>query len=259
MGFLDKLKFSRLKEGLEKTRDDVMTKINRVVKAKRKIDDELLDEIEEILILGDVGINTTSGIIDRIRERVKRERYEDALELQGLLKDEVANLFKGETVETDGTSIQIPAGHKPYVIMVVGVNGVGKTTTIGKLAYNYKSSGKKVVIGAADTFRAAANEQLEIWAERANVEIIKQRHGADPAAVAYDTLQSALAKDSDVVIVDTAGRLHTKANLMEELKKVYHGILAIRKSTCKFSVIARSISTIQAGSTRWKWRGLAIG
>ena len=220
MGFLDKLKLSRLKDGLAKTRDSVMTKVARVIKAKRKIDDQLLDEIEEILILGDVGVQTTSRIVDNLRDRVKRERYEDAAELMRLLREEVAALFTENDLSTDGISIRLPDGVRPVVIMVVGVNGVGKTTTIGKLAYNYRSSGYNVVIGAADTFRAAANEQLEVWARRADVDIIQQKHGADPAAVAYDTLQSALSKNADVVIIDTAGRLHTKTNLMEELRKI---------------------------------------
>jgi fused signal recognition particle receptor len=220
MGFLDKLKLTRLKEGLTKTRDDVMRTISRVIKAKRKIDDALIDEIEEIMIRGDVGVTTTSTIIDNLRARVKAERYEDASELGRLLREEVARLFQGGDVRTDGLSIEIPAGIRPFVIMIVGVNGVGKTTTIGKLAYNFRSSGRKVVIGAADTFRAAANEQLDIWAQRAGVDIVKQHHGSDPAAVAYDTLQSAIAKSADVVIIDTAGRLHTKTNLMEELRKI---------------------------------------
>jgi fused signal recognition particle receptor len=220
MGFLDKLKLTRLKEGLTKTRDDVIRTISRVIKAKRKIDDALLDEIEEIMIRGDVGVNTTATIIDNLRARVKAERYEDSTELGRLLREEVARLFQGGEVRTDGNSIEIPAGARPYVIMIVGVNGVGKTTTIGKLAHNYRTSGKKVIIGAADTFRAAANEQLDIWAQRAGVDIVKQQHGSDPAAVAYDTLQSALARQADVVIIDTAGRLHTKSNLMEELRKI---------------------------------------
>jgi fused signal recognition particle receptor len=231
MGFLDTFKLSRLKDGLSKTRDNVIQKVTRVINASRKIDDALLDEIEEILILGDVGVSTTSKIIDQLRERVKRERYEDASELQRLLQEEIAGLFQGETVETDGTSISVPEGSKPYVIMVVGVNGVGKTTTIGKLAYNYRMSGKKVVIGAADTFRAAANEQLEIWAQRAEVDIIQQQHGSDPAAVAFDTLQSAISKNADVVIIDTAGRLHTKVNLMEELKKIKRVMSKLKDDT----------------------------
>lgn len=220
MGFLDKLKYSRLKEGLTRTRESVMGKVTRVIKAKRKIDDELLDEIEEVLILGDVGVATTSRIIDNLRERVRRERYEDASELHRLLREEISALFQGHEIQTDGVAIEIPRGVSPYVIMVVGVNGVGKTTTIGKLAYNYRMSGKSVIIGAADTFRAAANEQLEVWAQRAGVDIIQQKHGSDPAAVAFDTLQSARTRKSDVVIIDTAGRLHTKSNLMEELKKI---------------------------------------
>lgn len=220
MGFLDKLKFSRLKDGLAKTRDNIIEKVARVIKAKRKIDDALLDEIEEILITGDVGVTTTSLIIDRVKERVRKERYEDSDELLRLLREEVSALFVGEKVQTDGIAIEIPSNINPYVIMIVGVNGVGKTTTIGKLAYNYRTSGKKVVIGAADTFRAAANEQLEIWAQRAGVDIIKQKHGSDPASVAFDTLKSALSKNTEVVIIDTAGRLHTKTNLMEELKKI---------------------------------------
>jgi fused signal recognition particle receptor len=220
MGFLDKLKLTRLVDGLAKTRDSVMAKVARVIRAKRRIDDELIDEIEEILILGDVGVATTTKIIDALRERVRRERYEDASELQRLLREEVAALIAQHDVQTDGISLRIPDGKRPYVIMVVGVNGVGKTTTIGKLAHNYRVSGLHVVIGAADTFRAAANEQLEIWARRAGVDIVQQQHGSDPAAVAYDTLQSALARGADVVIIDTAGRLHTKTNLMEELKKI---------------------------------------
>ncbi|MBN1447020.1 MAG: signal recognition particle-docking protein FtsY [Bacteroidetes bacterium] len=220
MGFLDKLKFSRLKEGLTKTRESIIGKVTRVITAKRKIDDELLDDIEEVLILGDVGVTTTGRIIEGLRERVRRERYEDASELHRLLREEVSKLFRHHDIRTDGMTIEIPQGLSPYVIMVVGVNGVGKTTTIGKLAYNYRTAGRKVIIGAADTFRAAANEQLEVWASRAEVDIIQQQHGSDPAAVAYDTVQSALSRKADVVIIDTAGRLHTKLNLMEELKKI---------------------------------------
>ena len=221
MGFLDKFKFSRLKESLAKTRDNIIEKVTRVIRAKRKIDDALIDEIEEILLTGDVGVATTTLIIERVRERVKRDRYEDSEELLRLLREEVTALFRGEKILTDGIAIEIPKGvTPPYVIMIVGVNGVGKTTTIGKLAYNYRASGKNVIIGAADTFRAAANEQLEIWAKRAGVDIITQQHGSDPASVAFDTLKSAISKNADVVIIDTAGRLHTKSNLMEELKKI---------------------------------------
>jgi fused signal recognition particle receptor len=219
MGFFDKFKFSRLKEGLAKTRESLMGKVQKVLLGKSKIDDEVIDNLEEVLLSGDVGVATTTTIIDRVRARVKKDHYENPAELDTLLRDEIQNLFSnGQSEQQDPLSL--PSTYKPHVIMIVGVNGVGKTTTIGKLAYNYKSSGKNVVIAAADTFRAAANEQLEIWAQRAGVEIIQQRHGADPAAVAYDALNAALARQTDVMIIDTAGRLHTKINLMEELKKI---------------------------------------
>lgn len=219
MGFLDKFKFSRLKEGLAKTRESLMGKVQKVLLGKSKIDDEVIDNLEEVLLSGDVGVATATTIIDRVRARVKKDHYEDPAELDTLLRDEIQNLFaNGQSEQED--PLRLPSTHRPHVIMVVGVNGVGKTTTIGKLAYNYKSSGNNVVIAAADTFRAAANEQLEIWSQRAGVEIIQQRHGADPAAVAYDALNAALARHTDVMIIDTAGRLHTKINLMEELKKI---------------------------------------
>ncbi len=219
MGFLDKFKFSRLKEGLAKTRESLVGKVQKMLLGKSKIDDEVIDDLEEILLSGDVGVTTTTLIIDRIRARVKKEKYENPSELDTLLRDEIQSLFSNGEVEHSDL-FMLPSTHRPHVVMIVGVNGVGKTTTIGKLAYNYKSSGKNVVIAAADTFRAAANEQLEIWAQRAGVEIIQQGHGADPAAVAYDALNATLSRQSDVMIVDTAGRLHTKVNLMEELKKI---------------------------------------
>ncbi len=219
MGFLDKFKLSRLKEGLAKTRENLMGKVHRLLVGKTVIDDTLLDNLEEILISGDVGVTTTSAIITNIRDRVKKERYENPEELDRLLRDEIQKLLvNGSSNEND--PFALPVEHRPHVIMIVGVNGVGKTTTIGKLSYNYRTAGKKVVIAAADTFRAAANEQLEIWAQRAQVEIIQQGHGADPAAVAYDALTSAMASKADIMIIDTAGRLHTKVNLMEELKKI---------------------------------------
>ncbi len=219
MGFFDKFKFSRLKEGLSKTRENLVTKVQKLLTSKSKIDDELLENLEEILLLGDVGVTTTSKIIQDIKERVKKDKYENPAQLDGLLRDEIQKMFlNGLSSATD--PFYIPQNQKPHVIMVVGVNGVGKTTTIGKLAYNYRTSGKKVLIAAADTFRAAANEQLEIWANRAGVEIIQQAHGADPAAVTFDSLKSAMARQVDVMIIDTAGRLHTKVNLMEELKKI---------------------------------------
>lgn len=219
MGFFDAFKFSRLKEGLAKTRDNLIGKVQKILTAKSKIDEEVLENLEEALIAGDVGVATTMTIIERIKERVKKEKYEDSSQLDGLLRDEIQKLFVNGFQEQSDPFF-IPPTHKPHVIMIVGVNGVGKTTTIGKLAYNYKTAGKSVLIAAADTFRAAANEQLEIWAKRAGVDIIQQAQGADPAAVAFDSLKSAMSKNVDVMIIDTAGRLHTKINLMEELKKI---------------------------------------
>lgn len=219
MGFFDSFKLSRLKEGLAKTRETLTAKVNRLIFAKGKIDDDFLFQLEEILISGDVGVDTSHAIIENIKRRAKEKKYESLDELNTLVHSEIANsILAGKTNGED--PFTLPPHTKPYVIMVVGVNGVGKTTTIGKLAYNFKTTGKKVLIGAADTFRAAANEQLEIWAKRADVEIIQQLHGSDPAAVAYDTVKAAQSRGADVVIIDTAGRLHTKTNLMEELKKI---------------------------------------
>ena len=219
MGFLDAFKFSRLKAGLAKTRENLIGKVQHILSSKSKIDDELIDHLEEVLIGGDVGVSTTGEIIQRIKERVKKDRYENPQELDGLLRDEIQNVFLNGASGSDDP-FAITAQHKPHVIMIVGVNGVGKTTTVGKLAYDYRMAGKKVLIAAADTFRAAANEQLEILAHRAGVEIVQQVQGADPGAVAFDALKSAVARQVDVMIIDTAGRLHTKVNLMEELKKV---------------------------------------
>ncbi len=220
MGFFDTLKFERLKEGLTKTRDNIFGKVQRLVTAKSKIDDEMIDKLEEILITADVGVNTSMKIIERIKTRVREEKYEDSNELDRLLHDEIRNALGEGNQMNRNDYFSIPTGIKPFVILIVGVNGVGKTTTIGKLAYNYRTAKKNVIIAAADTFRAAANEQLEIWAQRASVDIIQQAHGADPAAVAYDSLNAAKARGADVVIIDTAGRLHTKTPLMEELKKI---------------------------------------
>jgi len=219
VGFLDAFKFSRLKEGLTKTRETLVAKVNRLIFAKGKIDDEFLEQLEEILITGDVGVDASHRIIESIKRRTKEKKYETQEELNELVRAEITAALV--TTSSNGTDpFEFPPHTKPYVIMVVGVNGVGKTTTIGKLAFNYKSAGKNVIIGAADTFRAAANEQLEIWAHRAGVQIVQQLHGSDPAAVAFDTVKAAQARGADVVIVDTAGRLHTKTNLMEELKKI---------------------------------------
>jgi fused signal recognition particle receptor len=220
MGMFDSLKFSRLKEGLAKTREAVVSKISRLIVAKGKVDDSFLRQLEEILIGADVGVGTTQNILMFIKEKAKDQRYENADELNRIVSETIASVLVGEAGNGEIDPYASVAKEKPHSIMVVGVNGVGKTTTIGKLAYNYRNAGKKVFIGAADTFRAAANEQLEIWAKRANVQIIQQMKGADPAAVAFDTLQSAVSHDADVVIIDTAGRLHTKVNLMEELKKI---------------------------------------
>jgi fused signal recognition particle receptor len=218
MGFLDRLGFAKLKEGLSKTREGLFGKVTRLVSTSATIDDNLLDQLEEILIGADVGVDTTTDIITSIRNRVREERYANPDELNTLLRDEIARQFSnGLDVQED--PLEVPAS-TPFVIMVVGINGVGKTTTIGKLAHNYVQGGRKVVIAAADTFRAAANVQLEIWAQRAGAQIIRQKHGADPAAVAFDAVNSASAQGADVVIIDTAGRLHTKVNLMEELKKI---------------------------------------
>jgi fused signal recognition particle receptor len=211
--------FLKFKSGLAKTRDSLFGKVRQITASKTKIDDELLGQIEDILIAGDVGVETTDSLISRLKDRVKKEKYQDTSQIYSLLKDETAALLHCGNGETASLT-QIPENIRPYVILVVGVNGVGKTTTIGKLAFRYRQAGYKVIIGAADTFRAAANEQLEVWAKRADVDIIQQSHGADPAAVAFDALNSAISRQVDVVIIDTAGRLHTKKNLMEELRKI---------------------------------------
>jgi len=218
-GGFNKAKKENLDKGLAKTKENVFKKMTRAVVGKSKVDDDVLDQLEEILISSDVGVDTTIRIIERIEARVARDRYVDTSELNNILREEIAALL-GENEYNEVGDFDLPADKKPYVIMVVGVNGVGKTTTIGKLAHKFKSAGKKVVLGAADTFRAAAIEQLEIWAERVDVPLIKQKMGSDPASVAYDALASAKSKDADVVIVDTAGRLHNKVNLMNELSKV---------------------------------------
>ncbi|HVZ40694.1 MAG TPA: signal recognition particle-docking protein FtsY [Candidatus Kapabacteria bacterium] len=217
---IDNLRYDRLKDGLARTREGIAEKIGIAARQGRKIDDQLLDELEEALIMADVGADTTVRISDRLRERVRAEGFSDASDLGRLLREEIGTLLAKSPSAANDRHFEIPADRRPYVIMVVGVNGVGKTTTIGKLAYNYRNAGHSVLIGAADTFRAAANEQLEVWAQRAGVEIVGQGQGADPAAVAYDTLQAAVARDADVVIIDTAGRLHNKSSLMAELEKM---------------------------------------
>ena len=218
-GLFGKAKKENLNKGLEKTKESVFKKLTRVVVGKSKVDEEVLDDLEEVLISSDVGVETTIRIIERIEDRVQRDKYMGIEELNRVLKEEIVALLKENTVN-DTDSFELLDRKRPYVIMVVGVNGVGKTTTIGKLAYKFKEAGKKVVLGAADTFRAAAVEQLGVWAERVGVPIVKQSMGADPASVAYDTLSKAKSEGADVVIIDTAGRLHNKVNLMNELTKI---------------------------------------
>ena len=217
--FFSKEKKETLDKGLSKTKENVFSKLTRAIAGKSKVDDEVLDNLEEVLITSDVGVDTTLKIIERIEKRVARDKYVTTQELTTLLRDEIATLLTENNTE-DAESFTLPEDKKPYVIMVVGVNGVGKTTTIGKLAYQFKKDGKNVYLGAADTFRAAAVEQLVIWSERVGVPIVKQKMGSDPASVAFDTLSSAKANNADVVIIDTAGRLHNKINLMNELTKI---------------------------------------
>ena len=222
MSFFKKIfskeKKETLDKGLEKTNANFLNKLGKAVAGKSKVDDEVLDDLEEVLVSSDVGVATTIKVIDRIEARVARDKYLGTEELNTILREEITGLMS-ETNTGDATDFTVPA-KKPYVIMVVGVNGVGKTTTIGKLAHQFKQKGLKVVLGAADTFRAAAIDQLQIWADRVDVPIVKQQMGSDPASVAFDTVQSAVKMDADVVIIDTAGRLHNKINLMKELTKV---------------------------------------
>lgn len=222
MGLFDifsKKKKETLDQGLEKTKENIFSKLTRAVTGKSRVDDDILDELEEILVTSDVGVDTTLKIIDRIEERVARDKYVGTDELTRILREEIAELLT-ENNSDDTAEFTVPEDKKPYVIMVVGVNGVGKTTTIGKLAHQFKQNGLSVYLGAADTFRAAAVEQLDIWGKRVGVPVVKQKMGSDPASVAFDTLSSAKANNADVVIIDTAGRLHNKINLMNELTKI---------------------------------------
>ena len=218
-GFFSKDKKDKLDKGLEKTKENVFGKLSRAVAGKSKVDEDALDDIEEALITSDIGVETTLKIIERLEERVAKDKYLDTKELNAFLKEEMSLLLE-ESNNSDEVEFTVPQTDAPYVIMVVGVNGVGKTTTIGKLAHQFKQAGKKVVLGAADTFRAAAVDQLVIWSERVGVDIVKQEMGSDPASVAFDTVQSSKNKGADVVIIDTAGRLHNKVNLMNELTKI---------------------------------------
>src|ERR1700743_3081319 len=228
MGFFDKL-FKRnkdqeeqkvaLDEGLQKTKQSFLSKLTKAIAGKSAVDEEVLDDVEEALITADVGLDTTVAIIERIEARVAKDKYLGTSELNRILQEEIAGIFT-KALSNEFETFEVPAGKKPYIILVVGVNGVGKTTTIGKLAYNFTKAGKSVLLGAADTFRAAAVDQLTIWSERVGVPIVKQGMGSDPGAVAFDTVQSGVARGADVVIIDTAGRLHNKAYLMEELSKI---------------------------------------
>jgi fused signal recognition particle receptor len=225
MGLFDKLfgkkqQQESLEEGLQKTREGFFSKITKAIAGKSTVDEEVLDNVEEALVSADVGIETTVEIINRIEKRVAKDKYLNTNELNGILRSEIEQMLIPATKENSYTNYELPTGHKPHIILVVGVNGVGKTTTIGKLAHNFSLAGKSVLLGAADTFRAAAVDQLTIWSERTNVPIVKKEMGSDPASVAYDTVISGVAKNVDVIIIDTAGRLHNKLHLMEELSKI---------------------------------------
>lgn len=225
MGLFDKLfgkkqQQETLEQGLQKTREGFFSKITKAIAGKSTVDEEVLDDVEDALVSADVGIETTVEIINRIEKRVAKDKYIGTGELNAILKSEIENVLVTAPQDTSYENYELPAGHKPHVILVVGVNGVGKTTTIGKLAHNFSKAGKSVLLGAADTFRAAAVDQLTIWSERTNVPIVKKEMGSDPASVAYDTIISGVAKNVDVIIIDTAGRLHNKAHLMDELTKI---------------------------------------
>lgn len=209
-----------LEQGLQKTREGFFSKITKAIAGKSTVDTEVLDNLEDALVSADVGIETTVKIIEQIEKRVAKDKYLNTFELNGILKEEIQNILVSAPQDTSYENYELPAGHKPHIILVVGVNGVGKTTTIGKLAHNFSQAGKSVLLGAADTFRAAAVDQLTIWSERTGVDIVKKEMGSDPASVAFDTVNSGVAKDVDVIIIDTAGRLHNKAHLMDELTKI---------------------------------------
>lgn len=257
MSFLDKIGFNKLKDGLTKTKDDLFGKINRLVLAKKKIDDDFLNELEEILLSSDVGYDTVETILNSIKERAKTDKYENDDELNNLINEEVKKIFANSTSQFKTFDFSI--AQKPFVIMVVGVNGVGKTTSIGKLAHNFKKAGKSVLIGSADTFRAAANEQLEIWAKRADVDIIQNPSTKDPASVAYDTISAAVSRNVDVVIIDTAGRLHNKSHLMEELKKVKRVMQKVIPDIPNETFIVIDATTGQNGLNQVKEFANALG
>ena len=257
MSFLDKLRYNKLKEGLTKTKDDLFGKISRLVTARKKIDDEFLNELEEIFLTSDIGYDTAEVIINNIKERAKTDKYETDDELNDIIFDEIKKIFTISTSSFKTFDFDIPK--KPFVIMVVGVNGVGKTTSIGKLAHNFKKAGKSVLIGSADTFRAAANEQLEIWAKRAGVEMIQNPLTKDPASVAYDSVSAAVSRNADVLIIDTAGRLHNKSHLMEELKKVKRVMQKVIPDTPNETFIVIDATTGQNGLNQVKEFANALG
>ncbi|MBK7255440.1 MAG: signal recognition particle-docking protein FtsY [Ignavibacteria bacterium] len=250
MSFLDKIGFKKLKDGLFKTKENLVDRVNRLVNARGVIDDDFLAELEEILISSDIGFDTSETLINNIRERTQRDKYTDQKELNELINDEIKKVFSDTTSEF--STFDFDLKQKPYVIMVVGVNGVGKTTSIGKLAYNFKKAGKSVLIGSADTFRAAANDQLEIWAKRAGVDIIQSKSTSDPASVAFETVKSAVAKNIDVVIIDTAGRLHNKSHLMEELKKIKRVMQKVNPDAPQETFIVIDSTTGQNGLNQAK-------
>ncbi|HTX99763.1 MAG TPA: signal recognition particle-docking protein FtsY [Bacteroidota bacterium] len=257
MGILSAIGLSKLRDGLSKTRESVVGKLTRLVTIRRSVDDDFLGELEEILLGADVGVDTTTEIVEGLRERAKTERYASSDELLSLLKDEMRQHLAGNG--KTGEDPFVVDGDRPQVIMVVGINGVGKTTTIGKLAHGFVRAGKSVYIGAADTFRAAANEQLEIWAQRAGATLIRQQQGSDPAAVAFDTVHSAIAHTADVVIIDTAGRLHTKINLMEELRKIRRVVEKVIPTAPHEVLLVIDASTGQNGLQQAKQFSQAVG
>ncbi|MBK6773748.1 MAG: signal recognition particle-docking protein FtsY [Ignavibacteria bacterium] len=250
MSFLDKIGFKKLKDGLFKTKENLVDRVNRLVNARGVIDDDFLAELEEILISSDIGFDTSETLINNIRERTQKDKYTNQKELNELINNEIKKVFADTTSEF--STFDFDLKQKPYVIMVVGVNGVGKTTSIGKLAYNFKKAGKSVLIGSADTFRAAANDQLEIWAKRAGVDIIQSKSTSDPASVAFETVKSAVAKNIDVVIIDTAGRLHNKSHLMEELKKIKRVMQKVNPDAPQETFIVIDSTTGQNGLNQAK-------
>ncbi|TRZ65736.1 signal recognition particle-docking protein FtsY [bacterium] len=257
MSFLDNIGFTKLKEGLTKTKDNLFGKVSRLITAKKKIDDEFLTELEQIFILSDMGIDTADRIIENIKARAKEQKYEDENELNTIVTEEIQKVFAENTSEFSAFDFEITG--RPFVIMIAGVNGVGKTTSIGKLAYNFKKAGKSVLIGSADTFRAAANEQLEIWAERAGVDIIQNPLSKDPASVAFDTIKAAVSRNTDVVIIDTAGRLHNKSHLMEELKKIKRVMQKVVPEAPNETFIVIDATTGQNGLNQVKEFSDALG